>query len=54
VSHDGTAVLIGTTASLDPADTDAGALDAYLYIAPSAFSSFGRLGRADDFVRAGR
>jgi hypothetical protein len=54
VSHDGTAVLVGTTASLDPADTDAGALDAYLYIAPSAFSSFGRLGRADDFVRAGR
>ncbi|MGH2979195.1 MAG: hypothetical protein ACRDLQ_06115 [Solirubrobacterales bacterium] len=52
VSPDGTQVLIETGQALDPADTDANEMDAYLYTAPSAATSFGQVGRVDDFARS--
>ena len=54
VSRDGLHVLVGTRQSLDPADTDGGAEDAYLYSAPSPLASFSTVERVDDFTRAGQ
>jgi len=54
VSRDGIHVLVGTRQSLDPADTDGGTQDAYLYSAPSPLASFSTVERVDDFTRAGQ
>jgi hypothetical protein len=49
ISRDGANVLVSTGQALDPADTDGGTDDAYLYTAPSTLTSLWNVERADDF-----